>query len=139
MDQVAATIGAIFPNLKILLKPSKLVQVTPENTDSYIKAKERVRKIIYKKWVDWDYLPDYNYRPLFQDCCSFMTLAKFQAGWIHQMRAHKSYLNVHKDWSNQGREVISGKCETEPETLEHVVKCLVVAGDRREYLLRISE
>jgi len=46
MDEVAATAVAIFPSLRILMKPSKLTQATPEDTESYVRAKERVRKMI---------------------------------------------------------------------------------------------
>jgi len=68
MDKVAATAVAVFPNLRIPMKPSKLTQVTSEDTESYVKAKEWVRKMIWKKWVDWDYLHHYDYRPIFRDC-----------------------------------------------------------------------
>jgi len=46
------------------------------------------------------------------------------------MRAHKSYLNVHMDWSNQDRDVTCGRCGSEPETLEHIVKCPALAEAR---------
>jgi len=68
MDEVAATAVTVFPDLKIPVKPSKLTQVTPEDAESYVKAKEGVRKRIWKKWVDWDYPPYYEYRPIFRDC-----------------------------------------------------------------------
>jgi len=65
MDEVAATAVTVFPDLKIPVKPSKLTRVTPEDAESYVKAKEGVRKRIWKKWVDWDYPPYYEYRPIF--------------------------------------------------------------------------
>ena len=46
MDEVAATVVAVFPNLKVPTKPSKLTQVTPEDAEAYMKAKEGVRKTI---------------------------------------------------------------------------------------------
>jgi len=105
MDEVAATAVAVFPDLKVPTKPSKLAQVTLEDAEAYVKAKERVRKMIWNKWAEWDCRPYYEYRPIFRDCWSFMTLPKFQAGRIHQMRAHKSYLNAQTNWSNRDRDV----------------------------------
>jgi len=133
MDKIAATAVTVFTDLKIPMKPSKLAQVTPEDEESYVKAKEGVRKRIWEKWVKWDYPPYYEYRPIFWDCWSFMTLLKFQAGRIHQMRAHKCYLNAHTDCLNQDRKVTCGRCGTEPETLEHVVKCPALASARWGY------
>jgi len=49
------------------------------------------------------------------------------------MRAHKSYLNAHTDWSNQDRNVTCSRCGTEPETLEHVVKCPALTSTRWGY------
>jgi len=69
---------AVFPNLKIPMKLFKLAHVTPEDAESYVKGKEGVRKMIWEKWVNWDYPHYYDYRPIFRDCWSFMTLPKFK-------------------------------------------------------------
>jgi len=133
MNVVAATTVASFPNLRISMKSCKLAQVIPEDPESYFKAQEWVRKVIWKKSVNWNYAHYYDYRLLFWDCWSFMTLPKFQAGRIHQIRAHKSYLNAHTDWPNQDRKVTCGRYGTKLETLEHVVKCRALASSRWGY------
>jgi len=51
-NEVAATAAAILLNLKVKMKLSKLAQVTPEDTESYVKAKEGIRQMTLKKWVD---------------------------------------------------------------------------------------
>jgi len=60
MDEEPATTVAVFPNIKVSITPSKLAQVTPEDAEAYVKAKEGVRKAIGKKWAEWDYPPYYE-------------------------------------------------------------------------------
>ena len=81
----------------ILIQPTKLLRVTPEDAKGHFQAKETVRKNIHKKWQDEPYPPYYQYRPPYRDCWNFMTLPKFAARRIHQMRANKSYLKAQTD------------------------------------------
>ena len=61
-----------------------------------------------------------------------MTLPKFKAGRIHQMRTNKSYLLAQTDWSSQGRDVTCDRCGQEPQTFEHVVsRCVALEHARR--------
>src|SRR5207302_1312885 len=89
MDEVAAIAATLFPESKIPVKPSRLAQVTTQDTELCAKTKDNLRKNIWTKWVNEDYPEYYRYRPPFRDCWSFMTFPKFQAGRIHQMRAQQ--------------------------------------------------
>src|SRR5205807_149661 len=130
MDQVAAIAATLFPESKIPVKPSRLAQVTPQDAELCAKTKDDLRKNIWTKWVNEDYPEYYRYRPPFRDCWSFMTFQKFQAGRIHQMRAHKSYLNAHTDWSNQDRDHTCSRCGNAPKTMDHIMICPTLASTR---------
>jgi len=60
-----------------------------------------------------------------------MTINKFAASCLHQMRAGKSYLKAQKDWRNPEASVLCPRCENEPETFEHVIAyCQALASAR---------
>ena len=130
IDGVAARAMEIFPTAPILMRPTKLLRETPEDAKGHFKAKETVRKNIHKKWQDEPYPPYYEYRPPYRDCWNFMTLPKFAAGRIYQMRANKSYLKAQTDWSNQDQDPKCQRCKEESETMPHIVKCPTFEGAR---------
>jgi len=57
-----------------------------------------------------------------------MTLPKFAARRIHQVRANKSYLKAQTDWSNQDQDQKCQRCEEESETMSHIIKCPALEG-----------
>jgi len=60
-----------------------------------------------------------------------MTINKFAASRLYQMRAGNSYLKAQKDWRNPEASVLCPGCENEPETFEHVIAgCQALAGAR---------
>jgi len=62
-----------------------------------------------------------------------MTVNKFTASHLHQMRAGKSYLKAHKDGRNPEASVLYPRWENEPETFAHVIAdCLALANTRAE-------
>jgi len=62
-----------------------------------------------------------------------MTINKFAASGLHQMRAGKSYLKAQKDWRNPEASMLCPRCENEPETFEHVIAdCQALASARAE-------
>jgi len=112
-------------------RPTRLAQVTPRDAEGHFRAKERVRKDMHQAWIDGGFPSYYNYRPPFRECWNFMTLPKFAAGRIHQMRANKSYLMAQTDWSNQDRDPTCPRCREGPETLQHIVECPSLEAARR--------
>jgi len=128
IDEIAARATGIFPMGPIPIRPTRLLRVTPEDAEGHFKAKETVRKNIHKKWQDEPYPPYYEYRPPYRDCWNFMTLPKFAAGRIHQMRTNKSYLKAQTDWSNQDQDPKCQRCKEESETMPHLVKCRTLEG-----------
>jgi len=103
------------------MKPNRLTIVTEQAAKSWVEAKEVIRKKIQKEWVEWEYPPYYEYRPPFRECWYFMTLPKFMAGRIHQMRANKSYLKAQKDWSNQDKDPHCDRCRQADQTFRHII------------------
>jgi len=60
-----------------------------------------------------------------------MTINKFAASRLHQMRAGKSYLKAQKDWRNPEASVLCPRCENEPETFKHIITdCQALASAR---------
>ena len=39
------------------MRPTKLLLVSPEDAEEHYKAKEAVRELMHKKWVDGEYPP----------------------------------------------------------------------------------
>lgn len=60
-----------------------------------------------------------------------MTVPKFVAGWVHQIRANKSYTNAQTDLANQGGDPTCPWCGQELEMFLHIVQCPTLEGDRR--------
>jgi len=60
-----------------------------------------------------------------------MTINKFAAFCLHQMRAGKSDLKAQKDWRNPEASMLCPRCENEPESFEHVIAdCQALASAR---------
>jgi len=60
-----------------------------------------------------------------------MTVNKFAAFRLYQMRAGKSYLKVEKDWRNLEASVLCPRCEKKPKTCKHVIAgCLALTSAR---------
>jgi len=60
-----------------------------------------------------------------------MTINKFAASRLHQMRAAKSYLRANKDWRNPEASVLCPRCENEPKTFKPVIAdCQALASAR---------
>ena len=100
MDEMAYRARKAIPGDRIPTRPTRLLQVLPEEAARYCEVKEAVRENMHKKWLGVRYPPYYEYRPPYRECWNFMVLPKFVAGRIHQMRANKSYLNAQVDWSS---------------------------------------
>ena len=132
VDKIAVNISGIFPKGLILIRLTRLLQVTREDADEHFKVKEHECKLMYLKWTDERYSSYYEYRPPSRKCWNFMTLSKFSAGQIDQMRANKSYLNTQTDWSNQDRDPTCPKCKQGFEMLAYIVHSLTLEGDRRQ-------
>jgi len=68
-----------------------------------------------------------------------MSLGKFVAGRIHQMRAAKGYLAAHPSWFDENPNLTCPRCETEPETFQHtILTCAARARDRDHLLKDVS-
>jgi len=50
-----------------------------------------------------------------------MTINKFAASRLHQMRAGKSYLKAQKDWRNPEASLLCPRYENEPKTCKHII------------------
>ena len=82
------------------MRPTKLLLITPEDAEEHYEAKHVLRELMYKKWMDPEYPPYYKYRLPYRECWNFMSLPKFTAGRIHQIRANKSQLMAQTSWAN---------------------------------------
>ena len=131
IEEFAARALKMLPVGQMPVRPTRLLQVTPEDAEGHFNVRATVRKIMHQKWVDELYLQYYEYRPPYRECWNFMTLPKFMARRVNQMRANKSYLNAQTDWSNQDRDHTCPRCGQESETFLHVVQCPSLEGDRR--------
>jgi hypothetical protein len=69
--------------------------------DRYKSAVDKVRREIHEEWKSRRKLEGYGVVPPYSDCWRFMTLPKFQASRLYQLRAGKSYLKVYRDWKNE--------------------------------------
>lgn len=128
LDEIAARVTEILPVGPIPMRPTRLLRVTSEDAEGHLKDKETVRKRIHKRWQEEPYPPYYEYRPAYRECWNFITLPKFAARRIHQMRANKSYLKAQTNWSNQDQDPKCQLCEEESETVSHVVNCPALEG-----------
>jgi len=94
---------------------------------------------MYQIWMEALYPPYYEYRPPYRECWNFMTLPKFVAGHIYQMRANKSYLNTQSDWSSWDRDPTCPRCGWESEIFKHVVQCPAIAEREHDLKPRIFD
>ena len=132
IDEVGAIAASFYTARPFPMKPNRLSMVTEQAAKSWVEAKDAVRKKIQKTWVDWEYPPYYEYRPPYRECWYFMTLPKFKAGRIHQMRANKSYLKAQKDWSNQDQDPRCDRCGQHDQTFQHIITtCPALEPKRR--------
>jgi len=113
--------------------------VTEQAAKSWVEGKDGVQKTIQKEWMNWED-PHYNkYRPPHKECWYFMTLPKFKAGRIHQMRANKSYLKAQKDWSNQDQDSHCDRCGEDEQTFQYIITtCPALESKRPEGILGFS-
>lgn len=129
-DEIAARAYQIYKEGQVPMRPTRLLLVSPEDAEGHYKAKEAVRELMHKKWVENEYPPYYRYRPPYRECWNFMSLPKFAAGRIHQMRANKSHLMAQTSWANRDRDPTCPRCGWEPETMKHTVECPALAHGR---------
>lgn len=91
---------------------------------------------MYKKWTDREYPSYYKYRPLYREWWNFMSLTKFTAGQIHQMRGNKSHLMAQTSWANKDRDRTCPRCGWGVETKKHKVECPALAYARTSKVYR---
>jgi len=120
------------------MRPTRLLQVTPEDAGGHFNVKEAVRKMMHQKRVEEPYPQYYKYSPPYSECWNFMALPKFVGERRHQMRANKSYLNIQTDWSNPDRDPVCPRSGQQSETFLHLVQCPTLEGDRLERTRRLS-
>jgi len=131
IDEVGVIAAGNYSARPFLMKPNRLSMVTEQAAKSWFEAKQGIWKKKQKESVEWEYLPYYEYRPPFRECWYFMTLPKFKAGRIHQMRANKSYLKAQKDWSNQDQDPRCDRCGQADQTFRHIITdCPALASVR---------
>ena len=75
-----------------ILPPHSLMDST------YSALKKRVREALLEEWASLFPTPGYYLHPPALNPRPFMSLGKFVAGRIHQMRAGKGYLAAHPTW-----------------------------------------
>ena len=64
-----------------------------------------------------------------------MSLGKFKAGRIYQIRAQKSYLAAHPFWFRASEPKYYLRCGNEDETFSHAILDCPSTGDKRKRLL----
>jgi len=88
---------------------------------TYQVLRPHARNMLLQDWVTDAPTPPYYDFPPSLTPHSFMGLAKFVAGRIHQMRAAKSYLAAHTLWFNENPDPTCPRCRMEPETFTHAI------------------
>ena len=79
--------------------------------------------------------PDYYTYPRRLEPHPFMSLDKFIAGRLHQMRAHKRYLAAHPSWWSEDPDTSCPRCRSDVETCEHaILHCPARSSYRDRYL-----
>jgi len=131
IDDVARRARLLFSKWPVPRKPNIWSPPDPNECEYYENTLKQVREHIHLKWKLLNYPEYYGYRPAFRTCWRFMTINKFAASRLHQMRAGKSYLKAQKDWRNPEASELCPRCENEPETFEHIIaSCQALASAR---------
>jgi len=130
IDDVARRARLLLPKWPVSRKLN--IWSPPDSSEcEYEDNTLKVREHVCQKWKLLNYPEYYGYRPAFRICWCFMTVNKFAASRLHQMRAGKSYLKAQKDWRNLEASVLYARCENEHETFIHVVAgCPALASAR---------
>ena len=103
-------------------------------TNAYRALKRRAQSLMMEHWRSLP-LPDYYPYSLHLSPHPFMSLRKFTAGRIPQMRSQKSYLAAHPSWFNAHESTLCPLCGDEPETFSHaILRCPVKASARARHL-----
>jgi len=121
IDDVARRARLLFSKWPVPRKLNIWSPPDPDECEYYDNTLKQVREHIHLKWKLLNYPEYYGYRLVFRTCWRFMTINKFAASRLHQMRAGKSYLKAQNDWTNPEASVLCPRCENEPETFEHVI------------------
>ena len=94
IDDVARRARLLFSKWPVPRKPIVWSPPDPDECEYYNNTLKQVRGRIHQKWKPLHYPEYYGYRPTFRTCWRFMTINKFAASCLHQMRACKSYLKA---------------------------------------------
>jgi len=105
----------VLPEISALLPPQSLM------TSTYSALKKWVREALIEDWSQLFPLPAYDHHHLALHPHLFMGLGKFMAGYIHQMRAGKSYLAAHPSWRAREPDTSCPHCGLQPESFEHAI------------------
>ena len=128
MDAVAhGTIPFTLGLSKMPMINSHLVCPTPVlpprslMDSTYTALRKRVRETLLEEWSSLVPTPGYYLHPAALHPRPFMSLGKFIAGRIHQMRAGMSYLAAHPTWRSPNPDASCPRCGLEPETFEQAI------------------
>jgi len=111
------------PMINTHLVPEVLPNLPPQSLmeSTYSPLKKRVRAALIEDWSRVFPSRAYYHHPPALHPRPFMGLAKCIAGWIHQMRAGKSYLAAHPSWRAPEADTSCPRCSLEPESFEHAI------------------
>jgi len=121
IDNVARRARLLFPKWSVPRKPNIWSRPDPDECEYYNNTLKQVHEYIYRNWKLLNRPEYYSYRPMFRTCWHFITVNKFTASCLYQMRAGKSYLKAQKDRRNPEVSVLCPRCENEPETFLHLI------------------
>lgn len=105
----------LVPEVSAFLPPQSLIMST------YSALKNRVQEALIEAWSRLLPPPASCDHPTALHPRPFVGLSKFVAGWMHQMRAWKSYLAVHPSYRAPQANTSCPRCGFEPEMFEHAI------------------
>ena len=107
----------------------------PGVVPSYTHLKLKAKQLLLSDWSATPAPPYYPYPPSTRPH-PFMSLGKFVAGRIHQMRSGKGYLTAHPSWDNPDADTSCPLCSEAPQTFENAILSWPSSAHHRSRLLQ---
>ena len=107
--------------LKAPLLPGTNIPPAALMARTYRALGQRARQKLLDRWSEDFPAPSYYPYPPRLTPHPLLSLDKFIAGRIDQMRSGKSCLAAHTSWYNEHPDITCPRCDSAPETLKHTV------------------
>jgi len=121
--------------LPISLHLTDYLPPMPGVVPSCARLKLRAKQLLLSDWSATPPPPYYPYPPSTRPH-PFMSLGKFVAGRIHQMRSGKGYLTAHPSWDNPDADKTCPLCSEASQTFEHTILSCPSTAYQRSRLLQ---